>query len=120
MTNSAVVEQGTESFTCDRCQMTVQWMTGHEAPEQPAHWIIQDGEMHCLACRRDVAAEAGAEALPEDTPLDERVKAKTHARLDFEVTRDPERGNGEIAKACRSTVAGVKKARERLGLPQGA
>lgn len=116
MTNSAVAERSTESFTCDRCEMTVQWMTGHETPDRPAHWTKDAGNLHCLACRRDLAAEAGAELLPEDTPLDERVKAKTHARLDFEVNRDPERGDGEIAKACRSTVAGVKKSRERLGL----
>jgi hypothetical protein len=116
MTNSAVKEPATESFTCHRCKMTVQWMTGHEAPAQPAHWSVEAGELHCLACRRDLAAEAGVDDLPEDTPLDKRVQAKTRARLDFEVTRDPERGDGEIAKACRSTVAGVKKARERLGI----
>jgi len=95
--------------------MTVQWMIGHDAPAQPAHWAVEDGELHCLACRRDRAAEAGTEHLPEDTPLNERVKLKAQARLDFEVNRDPDRGDGEIAKACRSTVAGVKKARERVG-----
>ena len=39
----------------------------------------------------------------------------TTALIEFEVKRDPNRGNGEIAKACRSSIPAVAKARKRLG-----
>ena len=54
--------------------------------------------------------------MPESTPLAERVKLKAHARVEFEISRDPERPNGQIAKACRTTAASVQKGRERMGI----
>ncbi len=97
------------------------FMPGHEASaKKPAHWAKVNGAMHCLACRRDNAAEGALDGLPEDTPLDKKVQAQSEARIDFEVKRDPEKANGEIAKACRSSIASVQKARERLGLQQAS
>ena len=104
----------TETWTCDRCAVTVKWAVGHKPPALPAHWSDSDGSLYCLGCRRERAAEAGVEGLPEGTTLERRVQLKGRARVEFEVERDPDRGDGEIAKACHSTVAGVKKARERL------
>jgi hypothetical protein len=94
----------------------VQWMAGHEAPKRPAHWSEKNGVLHCLACRRDLAAEAGLDAAPEGTPMAKRAQLQSAARIEFEVKRDPDRADGEIAKACRSSVASVQKARERLGV----
>jgi hypothetical protein len=96
--------------------MTVQWMPGHEAPKLPAHWSKSKGRLYCLACRRELAAEQSVAKLPESTTVTKRAQLMTEARLDFEVTRAPERGDAEIAKSCKSTVASVKKARERLGV----
>ncbi len=39
------------------------------------------------------------------------------ALIEFEVRRTPDHSNGMIAKACRSSVSAVAKARDRLGLP---
>jgi hypothetical protein len=116
MTNSTLARRGKKSWTCTRCDMTVGWMPGHDVPKLPAHWSKAKGRLHCLACRREVAAEDRAKKLPEGTNVTKRAQIMTEARLDFEVTRAPERGDAEIAKSCKSTVASVKKARERLGV----
>ncbi len=65
-----------------------------------------------------MAAEAGVEAEPEGMPIARRAQARVAAMLDFEVTRDPRRPNATIARACRSSVVAVSKARERLDLPE--
>jgi len=96
--------------------MTVGWMKGHEAPKLPNHWEKKGSKKYCLACRRELAAEAVVAKLPDETSVTKRAQMMTEARLDFEVTRAPERGDAEIAKSCKSTVASVKKARQRLGV----
>lgn len=91
-------------------------MPGHEAPKRPAHWSQRNGVMHCLACRRDLAAEAVLTKAPKDATVAERVALQLQARVEFEVKRDPERPDGEIAKACSSSIAAIQKARKRLGI----
>lgn len=115
VSEATVDERGTESWTCERCDVTVQWMSEHvENARLPAHWS-QDGDLlHCLGCRRDLAAESIIDGLPESTPLAERVKLKARARVEFEINRDPERPNGKIAKSCRTSAASVQKARDRM------
>jgi hypothetical protein len=88
-------------------------------PRLPDDWVEQDGLLYCLACRRELAGEAGLAAASEDLPTDRRLQLKLHARVEFEVLRDPARPNTRIAKACRTSIPAVRKARERLGLPPG-
>lgn len=104
-----------QSWTCDRCDVTVQWMSGHENNARlPAHWSEEGEELLCLGCRRDMAAESALADLPEGIPLAERVKLKSRARIEFEIDRDPERPNAKIANSCRTSAAAVQKARERM------
>lgn len=117
MTEAALTVEDTKSWTCDRCEVTVQWMAGHEAAvDLPDNWVREGELLHCLGCRRDVAAESALIDLPEKTPLNDRVKLQSQARIEFEIQRVPEKTDGEVAKACRSSAAAVKKARVRLGL----
>ena len=102
-----------ESWTCRRCNVTVSWMPGVKAPLMPASWAEVDGELHCLDCRREQAGDAG---VPADTPRSERQKLRTHARIAFEISRDPDRPDNRIAKACKTSVIAVRKARDRLGM----
>ena len=90
-------------------------MDGVERPELPVGWVEEDGEAYCLTCRRERAGEAGLIGADE-APGAERQKLNTAARLEFELRRNPEAADGKIASACRTSVAGVRKARERLGL----
>ena len=82
----------------------------------PASWARVDGGLHCLDCRREHAGEVGVVEIPDDTPPGERHKLRSHARIEFEIGRDPERPDNQIAKACHTSVIAVRKARGRLGV----
>jgi hypothetical protein len=104
----------TPSWTCVRCEMTIRYLPGHEPSGPPTGWSVEDGGTHCLACRRDLAAEAAFDRADGDVTWEDRAKLRAMGRLDFEIKRDPERTNGEIAKALRCSVPAVLKARHRL------
>jgi hypothetical protein len=43
-----------------------------------------------------------------------RAKLRSTAVVEFEIERNPERPEGEIARAARTSIAAVRKARKRL------
>lgn len=105
-----------KKWTCDQCGVTVS-RAGGEKVELPASWdTCQDG-IFCLLCRRDRAAQAALEKAPQGSGIADRAKLRRAALVEFEVRRRPRHGNGEIAKACRSSVAAVVAARKRLKIP---
>lgn len=104
----------TEAWTCARCEVTTRWMPGHERPQRPATWVEDHGRLYCLTCQRALAAEAAASGAPADTTAERRAKLRAAALVEFEIRRNPDRSNGEIARAIRSSVAAVLKARRRL------
>ena len=106
-------------WTCDNCEVTASWAADAEKPEFPQGWTRERGKILCLNCRRELAGEAGADAVADDAPNDRRLQAKVHARIEFEVLRDPDRRDNAIAKACHTSVVAVRKARERLGVGPG-
>ena len=114
------------SWTCSRCEMTVSFSPEVERPRLPATWLRERGELYCLACRRDMAGEASLEGIDESIPNEKRLQLRSQARIEFEIKRDPERADNQIAKACRTSTVAVRKARARLGLaarspvPRGA
>jgi hypothetical protein len=91
-------------------------MPGAEVPDMPVNWVAAGEDLFCLGCRRDLAAEAGVASLDADAPADLRQKTSSKARIEFEITRDPDRPDNRIAKSCSTSVITVRKARERLGL----
>jgi uncharacterized Zn finger protein (UPF0148 family) len=107
-------------WTCARCDMTASWSADSAHTERPPHWIEEDGELYCLSCRREMAAEESLAALPEDATRERRRQARSDARIEFEITRDPGREDNRIAKACHTSIVAVRKARERLGMVSGS
>jgi hypothetical protein len=105
----------TAPWTCARCDVTATRMAGHECPGAPANWIEDGDEAFCLGCRRALAGEAGLIGVPLNTSTARRAQIRKMALIDFEVERDPSRSNGEIARAIRTSVVAVHKARERVG-----
>jgi hypothetical protein len=103
----------TTEWTCGRCEVTVRFMPDAERVGLPTHWVEQDGEAYCLACRRAIAVDEAIEAAGEASG-ESLAKLRTAALVEFEIKRDPDRANGEIARACRSSVPAVVKARQRL------
>jgi hypothetical protein len=98
--------------------MTLSWTVDAENPGLPSTWIEEDGGFYCLACRRDRAGDACVDDLPVDASLAERQRSRFQGRIDFEIQRDPDRADGRIAKACRTSTLAIRKARTRLGLPR--
>lgn len=103
-------------WTCARCEMTLSFAPEVKQPRLPATWARHDGLLYCLACRRDLAGEAGLAGVAENTPNEKRLQIRSHARIAFEITRDPERPDNQIAKACRTSTVAVRKARAKLGV----
>jgi hypothetical protein len=96
--------------------VTVSFSPDVERPRLPTTWVREDGELYCLSCRRDMAAEAGLEGVDEDIPRQKRLQIRSQARIDFEIQRDPSREDNRIAKACGTSTFAVRKARARLEL----
>ena len=94
--------------------MTVSFAPDVERPRLPTTWAQEDGELYCLACRRDMAGEAGLEDVADDVPDQKRLQIRSQARIEFEINRDPDRQDNEIAKACGTSTVAVRKARARL------
>ena len=80
----------------------------------PSTWSQEEGELYCLSCRRDMAGEAGLEGVDEDIPNQKRLQIRSHARIEFEIKRDPTREDNRIAKAVGTSTFAVRKARARL------
>jgi hypothetical protein len=106
--------ENARSYSCDRCEVTISWMPGHERKGLPSGWMRRNGNAYCLHCRRALAAEAANETAPASATREERAKMRAQALIEFEIRRDPDRPNGEIAKIVRCSVPAVLKARRRL------
>jgi hypothetical protein len=107
--------RGTATEThCARCGVISTWMPGHERRGPPAGWVRKGEMAYCLSCRRALATEDADAAAPSTATLEERAKIRTVALIEFEIDRDPDRPNGEIAKVVRCSVPAVLKARKRL------
>jgi len=102
-----------QRWTCGRCGVSVGQLDGSQVT-LPHGWTSSDEGDFCLGCRRERAAEAALEALPEGSS-DARAKARRAGLIEFEVKRTPDLADNMIARACRSTPAAVAAARERLG-----
>lgn len=88
-------------------------MDGSPTP-LPEFWASSDDGYFCLVCRRRRAVDAALDAAPNDTGRDRRVKLGRAGLVEFEVRRTPERSDGEIARACRTSAAAVKATRQQM------
>ena len=102
-------------WTCARCEVNVSWMPDAEAPGVAGD--LDQGRRSALlpGCRRERAGEAALVGLDEASAEDRR-KAETRARIDFEMNRRPESEDSRIAKSCHTSIKAVQQARVRLGM----
>ena len=79
--------------------MTSRWVHGLvDDAAAPPNWLTDDeGNHFCLACRRERAVEI-ALAEAGDLGTEARAKLRSAAVVEFEIERDPERPEGEIAR----------------------
>lgn len=105
-----------KKWTCEGCGVSAGNMDGKPVP-MPSAWVNSTEGTYCLICRRERAAEAALDAVPSDSPIAERAKLRRAALIEFEVSRTPDHPDGIIARACRTSVSAVTRARRRLELP---
>jgi len=105
-----------KKWTCDGCGVSASRIDGEPVP-LPDAWVSTAEGRFCLICRRERAADAALASAPGDSPVDARAKLRRAALIEFEVSRTPDHADGTIARACRTSVTAVTKARRRLRLP---
>ena len=105
--------------TCARCEMTTRWIPSDKREKVPANWVVKNGQSYCLACRRELAVDDALADLGNEAPA-ARAKIRSQAVVEFEIRRDPDRRDGDIARAARCSVMAVSKARKRLGIKRAA
>lgn len=105
-----------KKWTCEGCGVSAGSIDGTPVP-MPSSWVKSAEGTFCLVCRRDRAAEAALDAVPSGSPIAERAKMRRAALIEFEVSRTPDQTDGIIARACRTSVSAVTRARRRLELP---
>jgi len=111
----------TAERTCARCEMTTRWApTGRASKKTPPNWLEKGGLAYCLACRRELAVEAALDSAPEESTNKHLAQLRSAALVEFEVERDPDRRDGEIARAIHCSAVAVGKARERVRARQSA
>jgi hypothetical protein len=94
--------------------MTSRWTRGLEGADAPPNWLCApDGSHYCLSCRRELAVEEVLEGAG-DAGIEARAKLRSAAVVEFEIVRDPDRTEGEIARSARTSIGAVRKARKRL------
>jgi hypothetical protein len=103
-------------WTCEGCGVSAGSIDGTPVP-MPSSWASSAEGTYCLVCRRERAAEAALDAVPSGSPIAERAKMRRAALIEFEVSRTPDQTDGIIARACRTSVSAVTRARRRLELP---
>ena len=105
-----------KKWTCAGCGVSASRLGGESVP-LPDTWASTGDGLFCLVCRRDRAAEAALEAAPSGSPVAARAKLRRAALIEFEVSRTPDHPDGIIARACRTSVSAVSRARRNLDLP---
>ena len=111
---SAATAAEAPEWVCARCEMTSRWTRGLEGVDAPPNWVREpDGEHYCLACQRERAVEAALEGAG-DAGIEARAKLRSAAVVEFEIIRDPDRTESEIARSARTSIGAVRKARKRL------
>jgi hypothetical protein len=105
-----------KKWTCEGCGVSASRIDGEPVP-LPGSWVSSAEGLFCLVCRRQRAAEAALDDAPSDSPVGARAKLRRAALIEFEVSRTPEHADGVIARACRTSVSAVTRARRNLELP---
>lgn len=83
--------------------MTTSFAKGSPKRSRPEGWAKEGGEWRCLRCRREIVMEKAA----EDSGSEGKA-AQRRALTEFELIRDPEASDREIARRvkCPSGLVG--------------
>jgi hypothetical protein len=106
-----------QSWTCQECRVNVRYADGAKAPRRPDGWAKSAGKWLCLRCRRERVMDAAGTGV-------EGYSERRKALIEFELLRNREATEMDIAKVASCSTAVVRKVRHSLReagkLPQAA
>lgn len=106
-----------QNWTCQECRVTVSYADGATPPKRPDGWAKKAGKWLCLHCRREEVMDAAGSGV-------EGYASRRQALIEFELLRDREATEMDIAKRASCSTAVVRKVRHTLReagkLPQAA
>src|SRR5688572_4182550 len=97
-----------QTWTCVDCAVVVSFSSQGAAPAPPS-WRDGPRGWLCLNCQREEVA-AAAPSAPDAESRTERRRALT----EFELLRDPEATDGQIARRAKTSPAVVRPIRAEL------
>jgi hypothetical protein len=97
-----------KSWTCSDCGVRVSFAPG-AVSASPQNWIEDASGWHCLGCRRQAAM--AATAGDGDGSISQQ---RRQALVEFEILRDPEARDFEIAKRAKCATSRVRPIRKAL------
>ena len=97
----------TASWTCVDCAVTATYTSSSTAT--PRSWIHGTRGWLCLNCQREEVI-----ASVPTTPDDESRKARRRALIEFELRRDPEASDGQVARRAHTSTSTVRPVRAEL------
>lgn len=98
---------GSATWECRDCNVRASFAPG-VTRAGPPNWIEDERGWHCLRCQREAAMEASGAG--SDTSSGSRRRAL----LEFELLRDPEAKDFEIAKRAKCATSRVRPVRAAL------
>jgi hypothetical protein len=99
-----------KSWTCSDCGVRVSFAPG-AVSAWPQNWIEDASGWHCLGCRREAAMAATASGGDGDGSM---AQNRRRALVEFELLRDPEARDFEIAKRAKCATSRVRPIRRAL------
>lgn len=97
------------SWHCNRCGLTTSFPDDAPKRAKPEGWAKQGKEWRCLRCRREEVMEAAAAKADGDGKA-----AQRRALTEFELIRDPEASDRDIARRVKCASGLIAPIREAL------
>jgi hypothetical protein len=89
-----------QRWTCQECRVVVRYADGAKAPKRPGKWL-------CLRCRRERVMDKAGQGV-------EGYASRRKALIEFELMRDQDQTEMDIAKVASCSTAVVRKVRRSL------
>jgi hypothetical protein len=110
----AATKTKSRTWTCAGCGVVASYGAGAATPVRPEGWAKEGRDWRCLRCRREDAMDRASTG----TTSEERAHRR-RALTEFELKRDPDASDQQIAKRARCSTAAVRPVRSAL-VEQGA
>jgi hypothetical protein len=96
-----------QRWTCQECRVVVRYADGAKAPKRPDGWSKSGGKWLCLRCRRERVMDKAGQGV-------EGYASRRKALIEFELMRNRDQTEMDIAQVASCSTAVVRKVRRTL------